>query len=173
MTTVRRLLGLHEHLSVVDIVLAILRVVVILFVVTGIYATISKGTFTLDEWGSLAVGGLALGAVYALLALGYTLVYGILFMINFAHGDVFMTGAFTAYFAAAALANSGFLAQNEVLSFIIVLLISSGVAALVLVLGLTGWFGTSRLVRAEALSVKRRDYVAAARSLIAEERGGE
>jgi branched-chain amino acid transport system permease protein len=133
MTTVRRLLGLHEHLSVVDIVLAILRVVVILFVVAGVYATISKGTFTLDEWGSLAVGGLALGAVYALLALGYTLVYGILFMINFAHGDVFMTGAFTAYFAAAALAKSGFLAQNEVLSFIIVLLISSGVAALVAV----------------------------------------
>ncbi len=123
MTTVRGLLGLHERLSVVDVVLAILRVVVVLFVVTGVYATISKGTFTLDEWGGLVVGGLALGAVYALLALGYTLVYGILFMINFAHGDVFMTGAFTAYFAAAAMARSGFLAQNEVLSFIIVLLI--------------------------------------------------
>ena len=133
MTTVRRVLGLHEHLSVVDVVLAILRVVVVLFVVAGVYATISKGTFTLDEWGSLAVGGLALGAVYALLALGYTLVYGILFMINFAHGDVFMTGAYTAYFAAAAMAKSGFLAQNEVLAFIIVLLISSGVAALVAV----------------------------------------
>jgi branched-chain amino acid transport system permease protein len=40
------------------------------------------------------VYGLTLGTVYALLALGYTLVYGILFMINFAHGDVFMIGAY-------------------------------------------------------------------------------
>ena len=37
--------------------------------------------------------GVALGSVYALIALGYTLVYGILFMINFAHGEVFMWGA--------------------------------------------------------------------------------
>jgi len=131
MTTVRRLLGLHEHLTFVDVVLAVLRVVVVVFVVVGVIATINKGTFTLDDWGSLALAGLALGAVYALLALGYTLVYGILFMINFAHGDVFMTGAFTAYFAANALAQSGFLAQNEVLSFVIVLATSSIVAALV------------------------------------------
>jgi branched-chain amino acid transport system permease protein len=40
------------------------------------------------------VFGLALGAVYALLAVGYTMVYGVLFMINFAHGDVLMIGAF-------------------------------------------------------------------------------
>jgi branched-chain amino acid transport system permease protein len=131
MATLRRLLGLHEHLSVVDVVLAFLRVAVVILVVAGVYATIRKGTFTLEDWGSLAVGGLALGAVYALLALGYTLVYGILFMINFAHGDVFMTGAYTAFFAANAMAQSGFLAQNELLSFLIVLAISSGVAALV------------------------------------------
>ena len=39
------------------------------------------------------VFGLALGAVYALLAVGYTMVYGVLFMINFAHGDVLMIGS--------------------------------------------------------------------------------
>jgi branched-chain amino acid transport system permease protein len=131
MTMVRRLLGLHDHLTVVDLVLALLRVVVVIFVVAGIYATIQKGSLTPQDWGYLALGGLALGAIYALLALGYTLVYGILFMINFAHGDVFMTGAFTAYFAANAMAKSGFLAKNELLSFIIVLIVSSGVAALV------------------------------------------
>ena len=37
--------------------------------------------------------GLALGAVYALLAVGYTMVYGVLFMINFAHGDILMVGS--------------------------------------------------------------------------------
>jgi len=45
------------------------------------------------------IDGLRLGFVYALIALGYTMVYGIVRLINFAHGDVFMVGAYTAYFA--------------------------------------------------------------------------
>ncbi len=44
------------------------------------------------------VNGLQLGLVYAVIALGYTMVYGIIKLINFAHGDVFMVGAFTGYF---------------------------------------------------------------------------
>jgi branched-chain amino acid transport system permease protein len=46
------------------------------------------------------INGLALGAIYALIALGYTMVYGVLRFINFAHGDVFMLGAFAGYFIA-------------------------------------------------------------------------
>ncbi len=45
------------------------------------------------------VNGIQLGFVYALIALGYTMVYGIVKLINFAHGDVFMVGAFVSYFA--------------------------------------------------------------------------
>ncbi len=44
------------------------------------------------------VNGLALGSVYALIALGYTMVYGIIRLINFAHGDIFMLGAYYGYF---------------------------------------------------------------------------
>ncbi len=44
------------------------------------------------------INGLALGAIYALIALGYTMVYGVLRFINFAHSDVFMVGAFSGYF---------------------------------------------------------------------------
>ena len=44
------------------------------------------------------VNGLILGSVYALLALGYTMVYGIIKLINFAHGDIYMMGAFIGYF---------------------------------------------------------------------------
>ena len=44
------------------------------------------------------INGIALGSVYALIALGYTMVYGIVKLINFAHGDVYMVGAFTAFF---------------------------------------------------------------------------
>ncbi len=45
------------------------------------------------------VNGLQLGFIYALIALGYTMIYGIVKLINFAHGDVFMVGAFISYFA--------------------------------------------------------------------------
>jgi branched-chain amino acid transport system permease protein len=43
------------------------------------------------------VNGVALGSVYALIALGYTLVYGVLKLLNFAHGDVFMVGSFIGF----------------------------------------------------------------------------
>jgi len=56
-----------------------------------------------DLWISLVMGGLANGFLYALIALGYTLVYGVLRLINFAHSEVFMLGAFGAYFALHAL----------------------------------------------------------------------
>lgn len=45
------------------------------------------------------VNGLSLGAIYALIALGYTMVYGIIKLINFAHGDVMMVGAFVGFFS--------------------------------------------------------------------------
>src|SRR5438270_11645933 len=45
------------------------------------------------------LNGIAVGAIYALIALGYTMVYGILKLINFAHGDVFMLGSFVGYYA--------------------------------------------------------------------------
>jgi branched-chain amino acid transport system permease protein len=49
----------------------------------------------------LLLNGLSLGAIYALIALGYTLVYGTLRLINFAHGDIFMAAAYAALFSAA------------------------------------------------------------------------
>src|SRR2546430_14587086 len=45
------------------------------------------------------INGLSVGATYALIALGYTMVYGVLKLINFAHGDVFMIGAMIGYYA--------------------------------------------------------------------------
>jgi branched-chain amino acid transport system permease protein len=45
------------------------------------------------------INGLSLGSIYALIALGYTMVYGIIQLINFAHGDIYMVGAFIGYFA--------------------------------------------------------------------------
>lgn len=46
------------------------------------------------------INGLSIGAIYALIAVGYTMVYGVLRLINFAHGDVYMVGAMTGFYAA-------------------------------------------------------------------------
>ena len=50
-----------------------------------------------DIFIQLTLNGLTLGSVYALIALGYSLVYGILKLLNFAHGDVFMVGTFIGF----------------------------------------------------------------------------
>ena len=50
------------------------------------------------EWIQQFVNGVSLGSIYALIALGYTMVYGIIKLINFAHGDVFMLGAFIGFY---------------------------------------------------------------------------
>src|SRR5690349_11002295 len=52
----------------------------------------------MTEFIQQVFNGLSLGSIYALIALGYTMIYGILRFINFAHGDVFMIGAFSGYY---------------------------------------------------------------------------
>ncbi len=64
----------------------------------------------------LFLGGLTRGSIYALIALGYTMVYGIIQLINFAHGEIYMIGAFTALIISGALAFTGL---SPVLIFII------------------------------------------------------
>ncbi len=54
----------------------------------------------MNEFFQQLINGLSLGSIYALIALGYTMVYGVLRFINFAHGDVFMIGAFVGYYLA-------------------------------------------------------------------------
>lgn len=61
----------------------------------------------MDYFFELFVGGLTRGSIYALIALGYTMVYGIIELINFAHGEIYMIGAFTALIVASVLAMSG------------------------------------------------------------------
>ncbi len=62
---------------------------------------------SLDYFFRLFLSGLTRGSIYALLALGYTMVYGIIQLINFAHGEIYMIGAFTALIIASILTFSG------------------------------------------------------------------
>jgi len=60
-----------------------------------------------DYFLDLFLGGLTRGSIYALIALGYTMVYGIIELINFAHGEIYMIGAFTALIVSSLLAFAG------------------------------------------------------------------
>ncbi len=62
----------------------------------------------MDYFLELFLGGLTRGSIYALIALGYTMVYGIIELINFAHGEIYMIGAFTALIVASTLTLLGF-----------------------------------------------------------------
>jgi branched-chain amino acid transport system permease protein len=75
------------------------------------------------------INGVALGAIYGLIALGYTMVYGVLRFINFAHGDVFMLGAFAGYYLSP-LVNRMLPAQSYV-GGVIVLVLSMAICALI------------------------------------------
>ena len=123
-----------ERFSWVAFLLWCLRIGVIVLVVWGASATLLSGRYSASNWISLIVAGLAQGSVYALIALGYSLVYGILLMINFAHGEVFMAGCFTAYFAARALESSGYLAKHPLLTIGALLIVSMAVSTIVAVL---------------------------------------
>ena len=77
----------------------------------------------MDYFLELFVGGLTRGSIYALIALGYTMVYGIIELINFAHGEIYMIGAFTALIVASVLAMAG-------MSGLSVLILASVIAVL-------------------------------------------
>jgi branched-chain amino acid transport system permease protein len=62
----------------------------------------------MDYFWELFFGGLTRGSIYALIALGYTMVYGIIELINFAHGEIYMIGAFTGLIVAGVLSMAGF-----------------------------------------------------------------
>ncbi len=77
----------------------IVGVIIAIFLAWQLYSVIVvQHNFSADTWVRFGLSGLILGGMYALIAIGYTLVYGIMFMINFAHGEVMMLGAFGGYF---------------------------------------------------------------------------
>jgi branched-chain amino acid transport system permease protein len=127
--------GALERVTLTGIMMFVVGGAIILMVVVGSVLTFIHGKYTSADWFNLLVFGLALGGVYALIALGYTLVYGVLRMINFAHSEVFMAGPFTAFFVADALSRSGFLDQVDrlIVGLIIIFLVAMAISTLVAV----------------------------------------
>jgi len=126
-----------ERLPTRKIVLVVLSVGIVLGVSLAAWKTLTLPAgerYSGAAWRDFVVLGVAQGAVYALIALGYSLVYGILQMINFAHGEVFMWGAFASYFFAAAYAESEFLDRNPIPALAILFATAIFVSVLVAVL---------------------------------------
>jgi branched-chain amino acid transport system permease protein len=118
--------GLHR-ITFVEITLWALRIGVVVVVVGGTIGTLIKGTYSASHWFDFLMFGLTIGGIYALIALGYTMVYGVLRLINFAHGDITMTGAFSAFFLARNFDRSGFINSHPVLAMLGILLLSMAV----------------------------------------------
>ena len=108
----------------VDVILWCLRIGVTVVVVGGTIGTLIKGRYELAQWFDLVMFGLTLGSVYALIALGYTMVYGVLRLINFAHGDIMMTGAFSGYFIASYLDETGDLGASPFIAMAAILAVA-------------------------------------------------
>jgi branched-chain amino acid transport system permease protein len=121
----------------VDVFVGALKLFLIFFTLWALLGAIvlqSQGELLRPEaWRDAITGGLVQGSMYALIALGYSMVYGILGFINFAHGEVFMAGAMTAYFVSVPLVDSGIWESAFPVAILIMLLSAMIASALVAV----------------------------------------
>ena len=124
----------RQRVTFSDIVVWAIGIAIGIAVVYGTIVTWRRADYTAEQWINLTLDGLKLGGIYSLIALGYTLVYGILRMINFAHSEVFMSGPFTAVFLAKYLDSIGFYNSQPLISLILVTLLSAGVSITVALL---------------------------------------
>ncbi len=124
-----------RDIDYIGIVLWILRAIILVLVAWGTIATVLDNPYTTRQWTDFLIFGIAQGSMYALIAIGYTLVYGVLQMINFAHGEFFMSGIMTAtVLVAMPMASSGFLDRHPIIGVLVIMavaiVVSVGVALL-------------------------------------------
>ena len=123
-----------ERFSWVDFILRLFQIGIIIAMIAGLISTISAGRYSSAQWATLVFAGLAQGSIYALIAMGYTLVYGILRLINFAHGEIYMAGAFTTVFLADYQASTGFLDEHPFISILSWFVLAGTVSTVIAVL---------------------------------------
>jgi branched-chain amino acid transport system permease protein len=110
----------RRRLGFVDSFLWALRVGAVVVIVWGVIGSVLRSVsgegLTGEAWERLIVTGLTQGSMYGLIALGYSMVYGVLGFINFAHGEVFTGGALVGFFVARGLDDIGIWNSNPVLA---------------------------------------------------------
>jgi branched-chain amino acid transport system permease protein len=116
-------------------ILWLLRTVIIVLVIWGTIVTVLDNPYSNRQWFDLFVFGIVLGCLYGLIAVGYTLVYKMLQLINFAHGEFFMSGAMTAtIFIAVPMSSTGFLTRHPCLALLIIAIVAMAISVLLAVL---------------------------------------
>ena len=131
-----------KRVTSVDRFLTVIRVVMASLIIIGILAFIAQQIdpnnpfarwrnpgargLTGDQFKGLLISGLSQGSMYGLIALGYSMVYGVLGFINFAHGEVFMVGAMSGFITSDKLHAAGWWESNFLLSLTVVTLIAIG-----------------------------------------------
>lgn len=124
----------RQRITGTDIAVWAIGITIAVAVVYGSIVTLETGIYSGTNWFDLIITGMALGGIYALIALGYTLVYGVLRMINFAHSEVFMSGPFTGVFLAIYLDSTGFLNQHPFISLFLITVLSALVSMTIAIL---------------------------------------
>jgi len=124
----------RKRITATDVVMWLIGAAILTLVIWGSTATLTEGKYSAYHWFDFVIFGLAQGSIYALIAMGYTMVYGTLRMINFAHSEVFMSGPYTAYYVAAAFYSSGFLDRHPIASLMMIFLVSMATSTLIAVL---------------------------------------
>lgn len=130
----------HAPRTRVDVFLTVLRFALSGLVVFGLVAFVGQqidpdnffasavnddaSRLSWEALKDLIISGLSQGAMYGLIALGYSMVYGVLGFINFAHGEVFMVGAMTGMITSNKLADGGLWESNFILAILIAVLVS-------------------------------------------------
>lgn len=122
------------RINLMDFLMWSIGGLILTIIIWGSIATLASARYSSHHWLDFIIFGLAQGSIYALIAMGYTMVYGILRMINFAHSEVFMSGPYTAYFVAAFFASSGLLDRSPIFCLVIIFLVSMAMSTLIAVL---------------------------------------
>jgi|TARA_B100000745_G_scaffold180802_1_gene118387 branched-chain amino acid transport system permease protein len=139
-----------RRVSRVDRFLTFIRVFLVGLIVIGVLAFLAQQFIpdnpfarwrnpdamglTADQFKGLLMSGLSQGAMYGLIALGYSMVYGVLGFINFAHGEVFMAGAMTGFIASEKFNDSGLWESNFLLCLVLIVIMAISISTLMAVL---------------------------------------
>jgi branched-chain amino acid transport system permease protein len=125
------MLGHLKNISFISLALWLLRAVMIVLILWGIITTMLNNPYNHHQWIDMLVFGIMQGSLYALIAVGFTLVYRMVQLINFAHGEFFMSGVMMAtIFVAVPMNKTGFFAQQPYLALLIITIIAVTVSVL-------------------------------------------
>jgi branched-chain amino acid transport system permease protein len=126
------MVGRLKSIDYIRLILWFLRAVILVLILWGTIATILENPYSSRQWMDLLVFGIMQGSLYALIAVGFTLIYNMVQLLNFAHGEYFMSGVMMAtIFVAVPMNKAGFFAEQPYLALLIIVIIAAAISILI------------------------------------------